>query len=174
MRIPRRPSLKPKDFIPPSKQLKIVRDAEPSSDSSWSDSDSDGGPNLILRDGKPGQKYVLRGKKHRRRRGSISEGFDSTDSEDDEMILTKQYLKKPQTPIDFMDTKNDDSSGDSYDEFGRLKKRYKRPDSAAGEEILPPLVIEPCDFGDVNHTKARLEKDTIIIREALVKTPGIT
>ncbi|XP_065065212.1 annexin A6-like [Rhopilema esculentum] len=171
MRIPKRPSLKPKDFIPPSQQLKIVRDAEPSSDSSWSDSDSDGGPNLILRDGKPGQKYVLRGKKHRRRRGSISEGFDSTDSEDDEMILTKQYLKKPQTPIDFMDTKNDDSSGDSYDEFGRLKKRYKRPDSAAGEEILPPLVIEPCDFGDVNHTKARLEKDTIIIREALVKTP---
>ena len=43
-------------FIPPSHVLKIVRDAEMSSNSSWSDSENES-PRLILRDGKPGQRY---------------------------------------------------------------------------------------------------------------------
>ena len=87
------------------------------------------------------------------------------------MILTNQYINKPQTPVALMDTKNEDSSGDSYDEFGRLRKRYKRPASAV-DDALPPLVPEPMDYGDVNQTKARLQSETVLIREALTNEEG--
>ena len=125
---------------------------------------------MILRDGKPGQRYVLRGKKKHRRSSSDFEGSES--SSDDDMVLTNQYLKKPETPDALMDAKDDQSSSENYDEFGRLRKRYKRPESAV-EEILPPMVMDPSDFGDVNVTKARLQKDTLVIREELVKEEGI-
>ncbi len=148
-----------------------MRDAEPSSDSSWSDSDSES-PRLILRDGKPGQKYVLRGKNVKAKDlSSDFDGSNSSSSSDDQMILTKKFIDKPQTPVRDIDFKNEDSSGDSYDEFGRLKKRYKRPDSAI-DDLLPGLMLDPCDGGDLNHTKARLSKDTLLIREGLVNEDG--
>ena len=164
-----------KNFIPPSRILKIVRDAEPSSDSSWSDSDSDDGPNLILRDGKPGQRYVLHQKKrskHRRRSSSSSNGSDGSEgSSDDDMLLTKQYLAKSKTPDTLMDAKDEHSSSENYDEFGRLRKRYKRPESAV-EEMLPPMVMDLSDNGDVSVTRARLQTDALLIREELVKEEG--
>ena len=161
-----RSALDTKNFVPPSRVLKIVPEAELDSDTSWSESDSEG-PQTILRDGKPGQKYILR-KKKRERRSSDS----SDDSTDDEMILTRQYLKKPQTPVALMDAKDDHSSGENYDEFGRLRKRYKRPESAV-EEVLPPMVQDPSDNGNAESTRSRLQMDAVVIREELVKEEGI-
>lgn len=161
--------------MPPSRIVKIVRDAEPSSNSSWSDSDSDG-PQMILRDGKPGQKYILRQKKKKKRRQISSNDEYDDDSSDsssqDDMILTKQYLSKPETPVALMDAKDDHSSGENYDEYGRLRKRYKRPESAV-EEILPPMVMQPSDNGDVRLTRTRLQTDALRIREELVKEEGM-
>ena len=162
-----RSALDTKNFIPPSRKLKIVRDAVPDSDSSWSESDSEG-PDTILRDGKPGQQYVLRKKIKGRK---TIDGSDE-ESSDDEMILTNQYLRKPETPVALMDPKDDHSSSDNYDEYGRLRKRYKRPESAI-EEVLPPMVVEASDNGDVNSTRERLQTDAVVIREELVKEDGI-
>ena len=161
-----RSALDTKNFIPPSRVLKIVRDAELDSDTSWSESDSEG-PDMILRDGKPGQKYILR----RKKREQHSSG-SSDDSTDDEMILTRQYLKKPETPAALMDTKDDHSSSENYDEFGRLRKRYKRPESAI-EEVLPPMVQDPSDNGSEESTRSRLQMDALLIREELVRDDGM-
>ena len=145
--------------------LKIVRDAVLDSDTSWSESDSDG-PQMILRDGKPGEQYILRGKTRGKQTSDSSE-----DSSDDEMILTRQYLKKPETPVALMDAKDDRSSSDNYDEFGRLRKRYKRPESAI-EENLPPMIQDPTDLGNAESTRSRLQADALVIREELVKEEG--
>eukprot|EP00794_Sanderia_malayensis_P020578 gene20578-22603_t len=162
-----------RSFVPPSHILKIVRDAEPSSDSSWSDSENES-PRLILRDGKPGHKYVLLGKQIKPKSNSsgsaMSDGSDN--SSDNEMMLTKKFIQKPQTPVGDADFKDDGSSGESYDEYGRLKKRYKRPDSAM-DDLLPPIALDPCDHGDLNNTQARLLRDTLLVREGLLNENGL-
>ena len=157
---PRPPSRdRNKVFIPPSQILRIVRDAELSSDSD--DSDSDEEPRMILRDGRPGQKYILRGRE-KEALGNSS----SSDSEPD-FPLTEQFLNKPQTPVKTPDLKREYSSGSDIDEFGRRKGRYKRPDSSRSD-CLPDLKPGPEDHDSLEEANARLYADTLLIREALM------